>query len=264
MHHLVFSPLRRLTAAIFVTGALATGAHADTLTTWDITGTVEATNPGPVVNYSTAFTASQISHGPNMQIVNPSLSTTPGNTWRFNYNNTPNPIPLYGATNMVVGGVTRAGAIAYGDYLTFSTVIEAGYDVQVDGVKNLYIGKTAGAPSYAGLFYTTDDGTIWQQAGGTISLPSQLGVTDYSSTVNAILNSSPADFDNSTGLTPLTVTWDLAFWNGGIGRIGLGNDSNGGGSLLTFDGTVTAAPEPSTLALVALGAGALLKLRRRK
>ena len=131
-------------------------------------------------------------------------------------------------------------------------------------VKNLYIGKNIASPTSAGLFYSTDGGTNWTQAGGTITLPNPQGVADYSAEVNAVLNTSPADFDNTAGLSPLIVTWDWVFWGGSQGRIGLGNDSNGGGSLLTFEGTVTAAPEPCTVALAAVGAGALLKFRRRK
>ena len=77
------------------------------------------------MNYSSAFTAGQISRGPNFAILNP-VATTPANTWRFGYVNTPYPIPTHGPTNTVVSGFVYPGAIAYGDYFTFHSEIEAG------------------------------------------------------------------------------------------------------------------------------------------
>ena len=249
--------LCHLTAVVLAIFALATGAHADiTLTTWDITATAYAVaNDGAVSNYSSAFTASQIYSGKNLQPYAASHSGfLPANTWGRTYYNSPYAIPLDSAL-----------ALSFGDDFVFTNVVAAGYDVKVDGVTNLYIGKTSSTAQNAGLFYSTDSGTSWTQAGGTASLPAVKQVVDYSAEVNAFLNSNPADLDNTAGSSPLTVDWALAFWGGGNGSVGIGTDANGGGNiLLTLNGDVTAAPEPSTLALFALGAGALLQFRRRK
>lgn len=256
--------LCHLNAVVLGIFALATGAHADTtLTTWDITAAAYAeANDGAVSNYSSAFTASQIYSGTNLvpysqdnaEAYNYKNTSLPANTWGRIYINSPFPIPT-----------SSARALSSGFDFLFTSVVAAGYDVKVDGVSNLYIGNSKYAGQDAGLFFSTDSGTSWTQAGGTASLPSVGGLVDYSAEVNAILNSNPVDLDNTAGNSPLTVDWALAVWGGGIGGVGIGTDANGGGNiLLTLNGDVTATPEPSTLALFALGAGALLPFRRRK
>jgi len=249
--------LCHLTAIVLAIFGLATGANADTtLTTWDITAAAYAVaNDGAVSNYSSAFTAGQIYSGTNLWAYTYTHSgTLPANTWGRTVYNSPHPIPL-----------NSDRALSSGTDFLFTNVVAAGYDVKVDGVTNLYIGKSTYTAANAGLFYSTDSGTSWTQAGGTASLPAIYQVVDYSAEVNAFLNSNPADFDNTAGSSPLTVDWALAFWGGGNGSVGIGTDANGGGNiLLTLNGDVTAAPEPSTLALFAVGAGALLQFRRRK
>jgi len=257
-----------VSASLQIIGNLS--APASTLVQWDITATTERTNPG-VTNSFTGFTATDLTAASSLQTVNYLLSTTPVNTWRFTYTNTPNPIPTHGGLQ----------SISLGDYIGFNTVIDAGWDITVDGVANLILGKTQTSAATAGLYFSLDNGTSWTQAGGNANLPSLLGSADYSSAINtgtstnqytggypydtgAVtttqgLATAPVEFNNTLGASPMTVKWALAFSDGGIGRIGIGNNGN----QLTLTGTAISVPEPSSYALLGLSALALAYRRRR-
>ncbi|MEI7955778.1 MAG: PEP-CTERM sorting domain-containing protein [Verrucomicrobiota bacterium] len=261
-------PLLSVTASLMIIGNLS--INAATLVQWSITATTERTN-ADVTNAFTGFTATDLTAAAGLQTVNPSISSTPTNTWRFTYTNSPYPIPTHGGLQ----------AISVGDYIGFDTVVEAGWDVKVDGVLNFNIGKTATTAATAGLYFSTNNGTSWTQAGGNANLPSLLGSADYSTEVNtgtatnqysgtypfntgAVtttqgLATAPVEFDNTLGESAMTVKWALAFSNGGIGRIGIEN----GGNLLTLTGSATSVPEPSSYALVGLSACMLVYRRRR-
>ena len=159
-------------------------------------------------------------------------------------------------------------------------MIAPGWNIDVDSISGLILGKSVSAATNAALYYTTNDGASWLQAGGTASLPNLVsGTNDYSSIVNTgmgtntytnggvttvITNSglttAPIDFNNSTNSSPMDVKWALAFWGGGNGRVGIGN----GGNLVTLSGNIITAPEPSTYALLGLGAIVLLVATKRR
>jgi len=261
-------PLLLVSASLQILGNHS--ARAATLVQWDITATTERTNTG-VTNSFSGFTATDLTAASGLQTVNPQLSTTPTNTWRFTYTNSPYPIPTHGGLQ----------SIAVGDYIGFETLVEAGWDITVDGVLNLILGKTVTTAATAGLYFSLDNGTSWTQAGGNAALPSLLGSADYSASINtgtstnqysgaypyntgAVtttqgLATAPVEFNNSLGTSPMTVKWALAFSDGGIGRIGIGNNNN----VLTLTGTATSVPEPSSYALLGLSALALAYRRRR-
>jgi len=261
-------PLLSVSVSLMIFGNLS--ASAATLIQWSITATTERTNPG-ITNAFTGFTATDLTAAAGLQTVNPSLSTTPTNTWRFTYTNTPNPIPTHGGLQ----------SIAVGDYIGFDTVVEPGWDIKVDGVLNLILGKTQTSAAAAGLYFSINNGSSWTQAGGNASLPSLLGSSDYSSEINtgtatnqysgtypfntgAVtttqgLATAPVEFDNTLGASAITVKWALAFSDGGIGRVGIEN----GGNLLTLSGSATSVPEPSSYALFGLGACVFVFHRRR-
>ena len=236
--------------------------HAATLTQWAITATTGITNSG-VSNLFSGFTATEWISGPNLYAGSP---TSPSGTWNRTYTNSPNPIPATGLQ-----------ALSQGNYFAFDTVISAGWNINVDGVSNLILGKTASAATNAALYYSIDSGTTWLQAGGTATLPLSTGTNDYSSFVNtgvgtnkyvnggvtnivtnSGLSTSFITFDNSTNSSDLTVKWALALWGAGNGRIGFVN----GGTVLTLNGN--AVPEPSTNALLGLGMLGLIAVMRRK
>ena len=241
-------------------GFSLTLVHADTeLTQWTITATTGATNPG-VSNFVSGFTASDIVSGTNLYTASDGLSPT--GTWYRLYTNSPSSIPTTGLR-----------AVSIGRYFTFDTVISAGSDIEVDAISGLILGKSSSAATNAALYYTTNSGTSWLQAGGTAYLPSSAPTQDYSSEINTGegtntygattitnlgLTTDPIDFNNSTNSSDETVKWALAFWGGGNGRVGIGN----GGNELSLSGVVV--PEPSTYALFGLGALALLFASRRK
>jgi hypothetical protein len=164
-------------------------------------------------------------------------------------------------------------AISQGNYFAFNTVVSAGWSISVDAISNLFLGKTASAATNAALYYSTDGGAIWNQAGGTATLPLQTGVQNYDTfintgfgtnryqtnggvwntgpyTTNSGLSVSPIVFDNSSSSSDMTVNWALALWGAGNGRIGF---SNGGtNNMLTLSGEINAVPEASTNALFCL------------
>ena len=242
-------------------GFSLTLVHADTeLTQWTITAdSLMHTNPG-VSNFVSGFTATELSFGTNIYTANTNL--TPPNTWYALYTNSPFSIPTTGLR-----------AVSIGRYFTFDTVISAGSDIEVDAISGLILGKSSSTATNAALYYSTNDGTSWLQAGGTAYLPLSAPTQDYSSEINTGegtntygattitnlgLTTSPIDFNNSTNSSDETVKWALTFWGGGNGRVGIGN----GGNELSLSGVVV--PEPSTYALFGLGALALLFAFRRK
>ena len=225
-------PLLSISASLLILGHLS--VNAATLIQWSITATTERSNTD-VTNAFSGFTSTGLTAAAGLQTVNPSLSTTPTNTWRFTYTNSPYPIPTHGGLQ----------SIYVGDYIGFDTVVQAGWDFKVDGVLNLNIGKTATSAAQVGLYFSTNNGTSWTQAGGNASLPSLLGTANYSTDINtgtstnqysgsypfntgAVtttqgLTTAPVEFDNTLGASPMTVKWALAFSDGGIGRIGIEN-----------------------------------------
>ena len=252
------SRLFRLLGAAILCTLWPFSAQASTpLAQWSITATTGVTNTNAPVNYFPVFTASKIISGPNLYVGSP---TSPSGSWNRTYTNSPNPIPYAGLQ-----------AISQGNYLGFNTVISAGAALNVDGISNLLIAKTASAATNAGLYYSIDGGSVWAQAGGTATLPLSTGIQDYSTyintgsatnryqtnggiwntgpyTTNSGLGIAPIVFDNSGSTNALTVDWVLAFWGAGNGRIGLSN----GGNQVTLNGNIIAVPEASANALVCL------------
>ena len=246
--------LRQLGVAILSTFCLSSAHSSTPLTEWAITATTGITNTGSLTNFFTGFTATQVKSGPTLYVGSP---TSPANTWNRTYTNSPNPIPYSGLA-----------AISQGNYFAFDTVISAGWNVNVDAISNLFLGKTASAATNAALYYSVDNGAVWKQAGGTVTLPLSTGINDSSTSVNTGtgtnkyvtggvtniitnlgLTTSPIYFDNSANTNQLTVNWALALWGAGNGRIGFSN----GGNLLTLSGNIVAIPEASTNALFCLG-----------
>jgi len=256
-----------LCIALLVAFTLAS-AQADTpLTQWTITAnSLTATNTNAPVNFYSDFTAGNISSGSNFYSASTSL--TPLNTWYRLYTNSPISIPTNGFK-----------ALSIGRYFTFDTVVSAGYNIEVDAISGLILGKSANTATNAALYYSTNNGMLWLQAGGTVTMPSNSSTNDYSSIVNTgmgtntytnggvttvITNSglttAPIDFDNSTNSSAEDVKWALAFWGGGNGRVGIGN----GGNIVTLSGNVITVPEPTTYSLIGFGSIALLIVLRRK
>ena len=195
-------------ATAFAFAALASVQAADqTLTTFTVTtqtGGPGVTNAGATANASSGFTASQLVWGSGVGTGN---SSSPTSTFNATFANNPS---------------TAAAALAGNMDITFTTVISAGWNINVDAVTGFIKGNTSTGPQSTGLYWSTNSGTTWNLAGNTAT--SSVSGTDLSSAVNSGaggLTANPVDFDNTASANPLTVTWAIAYW-GASSRAGLG------------------------------------------
>lgn len=96
----------------------------------------------------------------------------------------------------------------------------------------------------------------------TLSQRAKQGGTVPTGTYRATME-DPNDFENSLGtnwnhidLAPVSGTWELVIEN-------YDRNSNGAITSWSFDADITAVPEPATMLVLAVGAMALVKRRRR-
>jgi len=247
MKYIIRFDVLGLLSGLILSAILLAPAYADTaLTQWSITATTGGTNTNAPANYSSGFVSSQII-GTNNSLSNSNNSgllagnsSSPSGTWNRTYTNSVNPFPANGLAS-----------IAVSDYFSFTSTILPGWNINVDSISGLKLSRTSAGPPNAALYYSTNNGTSWLQAGGTATFSNS--ITDVSSLVNTgtgtntyvnggvtniITNSglttSPIDFNNVSGLSSLTVDWALAVWGGGNGRVGIAN----GGNNLTLSGNI--------------------------
>lgn len=195
-----FSPLPRQRSrhrAWWLGLLAATSLHGADLLKWDVTGTTGTTGsaaPGAVAPgvSGTAMSASASTTAGN--------STSPANTW-----------------NRTIATLTTnaADAMTAGNYFQFTTSAATGYTVNLSGITGLSMSRTSNGPTNAGLFYSTDGGTVFARTGG-----------DF--TVGTTLASAGATFSTTMAATPLVipagsaVQWRVVVWGGSGGRVGIG------------------------------------------
>ena len=200
-------------ATAFALAALASVNADQTLTTFSVTtqtGGPGVTNAGATANASSGFTASKLVWGSGVGAGN---SSSPANTFNAAFASDP---------------TTPALALAGNMDITFTTVISAGWDINVDAVSGFVKGNTTTGPGpqSIGLYWSTNSGTTWNLAGNTAT--SSVTGTDLSTVVNTGANGltlKPVDFNNVASANPLTVNWAIAFWGGVSGRAGIGKGS---------------------------------------
>jgi autotransporter-associated beta strand protein len=197
-------------ATAFAFAALASASADQTLTTFNVTtstGGPGVTNAGATANASSGFTASTLVWGSGVGAGN---GSSPASTFNAAFASDP---------------TTPALALAGYMDITFTTVISAGWNINVDAVSGFVKGNTTTGPGpqSIGLYWSTNSGTTWNLAGNTAT--SSVTGTDLSSAVNSGaggLTANPVDFNNVASANPLTVNWAIAFWGGVSGRAGLG------------------------------------------
>jgi autotransporter-associated beta strand protein len=200
-------------ATAFALAALASVQAAEVnLTTFTVstqTGGPGTNNSGTIANAFSGFTSTQLVWGSGVGVGN---SSSPSSTFNATFAN---------AT------ASAAAALTGNLDITFTTVISAGWDVNVDAISGFVLGKTSGGPGSTGLYWSTNSGTTWNLAGNTATTATT--GTDLSSTVNSGaggLTLNPVEFNNTTGTTPLTVSWAIPYWGNTVsGRSGLGKGS---------------------------------------
>lgn len=221
--------MKRLLIAFAVLGFAAT-ATADLLVSWNFqagSGS-EATRDNTFTN--SLMSGSQISRGTGI--------TATGNTNGFSANAYQQP--------------DLASAIEGNDYFTWDVIGQAGTTFSITNVYYALI-RTATGPSNFTLRANFDNygSDLW-------------GVSNLSSTVTLTYGidvSGTAALQNTNGTVNFRLYGYQNAASGGTGRIedeagGVGNDD--------LDVFGTAIPEPGTLALIALGLGALIVRRIRR
>ena len=218
----------RLKGAVFVfLFALQNLASADTILTWDVTGTTgtsgSSTASAPVVGVS----GSAMSAGTGSGLGNISGGTTsPANTWNRTWPSTNGAVYVNG---QAFPYTDANGSMGAGLYITWTTTVNENYKLTITNFSGLNIAKTSSAgPTSAELYYSTD-GVNFTKVGGTYTVTSTL-----STSANAFTPASPIVIDGVTGGT--VVTWRLVPFNGLVGRMGIGNANSSDFAIL---GTVT-------------------------
>jgi len=206
------SPRHLIGATAFALAALASASADQTLTTFNVTtqtGGPGTNNSGPIQNASSGFTATQLVWGSGVGVGN---GSSPTSTFNATFAN---------AT------ANAASALAGNLDITFTTVISAGWDINIDAVSGFLLGKTSAGPGSTGLYWSTNSGATWNLAGNTAT--ATVSGTDLSTNVNSGANGltlKPVEFNNVSSANPLTVNWAIPYWgNLASGRSGLGKGS---------------------------------------
>lgn len=180
------------------TGLLAGGdLHGADLLKWDVTGSTGTSGSSTAAAVAPGVSGGAMSASATTGAGN---STSPSNTW-----------------NRTISTVvtTAADAMTAGNYFQFTTSAAEGYKVNFSGITGLSLSRTSNGPTSAGLFYSTDGGTVFTQTGG-----------DF--TVGTTLAAAGATFSTTMATTPLvlnggsTIQWRVVVWGGSGGRVGIG------------------------------------------
>lgn len=175
----------------------ASFAQADTLLTWDVTGTTGTSGSGPASSLSVAISGTGLTSGLGTTAGN---STSPANSWNKTY-------PLT---------ADSTAAQAANNFIYWTTTVAEGYTVSISSFTGLSLAKTStGGPTGAELYYSTDNATF-TKVGGTFTITSAL-----TSAASTFTPGSPIVVTGATGGT--TVTWRLVSFGGLAGRMGIGS-----------------------------------------
>jgi len=173
----------------------ASFAQADTLLTWNITGTTGTTSGSIASPLKLGLSGTTMTKGSGVSTGN---STSPSGTWNGTY-----------ATAAADG----SSALLAGNYIEWSTTIQEGYTVSFAGFAGLTLSKTSTGPTTAELYYSTD-GTNFIKTGSTYTLGSGTAAVAFGSS----LISSPLVVSGAVGGS--VVTWRMTAW-GGLSRLGI-------------------------------------------
>jgi autotransporter-associated beta strand protein len=199
---------------LLLTGLLAGGQPAQTwaatLLTWDITSTTGSTSGSAPGSLAVGLSGSVLD-GSTLTTGN---STSPANTWNRTYQ-------TFTYSN-------AADAMANGQYLSWTTTVDAGYTASFTGITGMTLAKTSNGPQAVSLWYSTD-GTSFFQTGSSSVVPGS-PATAFSSG----MATTPIVLDG--GASGATITWRMVAYSGTGGRLGISRTSTDDFSML---GTVT-------------------------
>ncbi|MBJ7391578.1 MAG: autotransporter-associated beta strand repeat-containing protein, partial [Chthoniobacterales bacterium] len=207
-------PVVRVCLKQFVFVAISMGlvgqASADTLLTWDVTGTTGTSGSGTAASLSVAISGSAMTAGSGTTAGNTSGGvTSPANTWNRTY-------PLT---------ADAAAAQAANEFVYWTTTVAEGYTVSITSFTGLSLAKTSSAgPTSAELYYSTD-GINFTKVGGTFTITSAL-----TSAASTFAPSSAISVTGAAGGT--LITWRLVSYSGVAGRMGIGSAGTDNFSIL--------------------------------
>jgi autotransporter-associated beta strand protein len=189
-----------LAASLAVLVACVGGARADTLVQFLITTatTGATTMPGSVTTVTGLSSTVMTGSGGTTTTGN---TTSPAGTWNRTYPNIQ---------------ATGTGSLAAGNWITWTTTAASGYEFSINGLTGLNINRTSTGPTTAGLFYSTDGGSSFQQTGGDFTTSTTL--TSAAATFSTTMSSTPIKLlSGTTG-----IVWRLVGFGSGISRMGIG------------------------------------------
>ena len=143
------SLILRLKGAVFVfLFALQNLASADTILTWDVTGTLGTSGSSVASALVLGVSGSAMTAGSGTTSGN---STSPSNTWNRTY-------VLYS---------DASAAQTANSFITWTTTVAEGYTLTISSFTGMTLAKTSTAgPTSAELYYSTD-GTTFTKLGST-------------------------------------------------------------------------------------------------
>jgi hypothetical protein len=101
-----------------------------------------------------------------------------------------------------------------GNHFSFTTTASPGFSVRIYGIAGLSLSRTSTGPGSAGLFYSTDGGTVFTQTGTTF--PVGTGLASAASAFAATMSRNPILMGEGT-----TIHWRVVVFGSG-GRLGIG------------------------------------------
>ncbi|MFZ4638371.1 MAG: hypothetical protein ACOYMC_13245, partial [Pirellulales bacterium] len=210
-------PRRGASSAVFrgvLVAAVLAGempvVRAATLLTWDITSTTGATS-GSAASALAAGISGSVLDGATLGTGN---SGSPANTWNRTY--------------QAVTYTTAADALANGQYLSWTTTVDAGYTASFSGITGMNLSRTSNGAQAVQLWYSTD-GATFSTTGSASAVPGS-AATAFSSgmaTTPIVL---------AGGSSGASITWRMVAYSGTGGRLGISRTSTDDFSML---GTIT-------------------------
>jgi hypothetical protein len=161
------------------------------------------------------------------------------------------------------GGGWGGNNISSNSVVSFTINVAEGYELALEGFDNFWVRRSGTGPSTGSLWYSVGGGADQQLA--------TLAFTSTASGGASVLNATLQDLTNIEALQHITesITFNIRLGNAS-GSTGTWYIYNHTGYDLSLFGTLTQIdipldiPEPSTWAMLAIGASLLLLTRRRR
>ena len=207
----------RLALAAAVVGSGMPHVRAATLLTWDITGSTGGTSGSVAAALVSGISGSTLNGTGSGSTLANGNSTSPANTWNRTYQ----------ATTYTTG----SEAMANGQFLWWTTTVDAGYTASFSGITGMSLARTSNGAQWSELWYSLD-GLTFAQTGSASAVTTT--PTSAATAFSSAMATSPVVL--AGGETGSTITWRMVSYSGTGGRLGILKTSTDDFSML---GTVT-------------------------